>query len=127
VARVLVVDDDVPILNLVSSLLRKRGHAVIAVESAHEALAVLDTKRAPDVLVTDVAMPQYSGLELVDAIRERASVATLPVIFLSARVDPLDIESGRALGATYLTKPFVARALFAAIDRALQPAEAATW
>ncbi len=126
-ARVLVVDDDVPILNLVAGLMRKRGHAVIAVESAPEALEMLDARSAPDVLVTDVAMPQMTGLELVNAVRERTSLADLPVIFLSARADPVDIQSGQALGATYITKPFVANALFTAIDRALEPADPDTW
>lgn len=126
-ARVLVVDDDVPILNLVSGLLRKRGHAVIAVGSATEALAVLDAGSAPDVLITDVSMPQYRGLELVNEVRERAGLAGLPVLFLSARVDPLDVESGRALGTAYLAKPFAANALFAAVDRVLERAGAPAW
>lgn len=46
----------------------------------------------------------------------------LPVIFLSSRISPEDIEAGRALGATYLTKPFVASALLKAIDQALKGA-----
>jgi len=127
VARILVVDDDVPILNLVSGLLRKRGHAVIAVESATEALATLDTRDPPDVLVSDIAMPTMSGLELVKAVRERTDLDSMPIIFLSARVAPVDIEAGRALGAIYLTKPFVANALFTAIDGALTTADASTW
>lgn len=126
-ARILVVDDDVPILNLVSGLLRKRGHAVIAVESATEALATLDTRDPPDVLVSDIAMPTMSGLELVKAVRERTDLDSMPIIFLSARVAPVDIEAGRALGAIYLTKPFVANALFTAIDGALTTADASTW
>lgn len=127
-ARVLVVDDDPPILNLVGALLRKRGHQVIAVASPHEALELLDAdgRALPDVLVTDVAMPGLSGLELVNAVRQREGLVDLPVIFLSARVDPLDVESGRALGAVYLTKPFIANALFGAIDRVLEPV-GGTW
>lgn len=125
-ARILVVDDDPPILNLVGAMLRKRGHLVVGVGSPQEAIDLLENREPPDVLVTDVAMPGMSGLELVNTIRQRDGLADLPVIFLSARVDPLDVESGRALGAVYLTKPFIANALFGAIDRVLEPV-GGTW
>jgi CheY-like chemotaxis protein len=51
----------------------------------------------------------------------------LPAVFLSARVQPEDIERGRSLGATYLTKPFVASALLNAVERALAEANSAGW
>jgi len=118
VARVLVVDDDPDILNLVSFRLRKSGHRVIALGSSEEALRMVDELGLPDVAVLDVTMPAPDGFELLRLLREREGAEHLPAIFLSARVLPEDIEAGRAMGATYLTKPFVATALLHAVERA---------
>jgi DNA-binding response OmpR family regulator len=68
-------------------------------------------------------MPGLSGLELLVALRARTDLQRLPAIFLSARILPSDIAAGRALGASYLTKPFVAPALMAAVTAALEPEE----
>jgi len=119
VAKVLVVDDDHDVLNLVSFRLRKAQHKVIAVSGAEEALSVVAAHGAPDVAVLDVTMPGTDGLELLRSLRARDGLHDLPAIFLSARVQAADIEAGRALGATYLTKPFVATALLNAIEALL--------
>ena len=101
-ARVLVVDDDPDVLQLVSFRLRKAEHRVIAVGGGREALDVVAQRGAPDVAVLDVSMPGMDGLELLERLRELEGMERLPAIFLSARVQPEDIEAGRALGATYL-------------------------
>jgi CheY-like chemotaxis protein len=118
-SRLLVVDDDPVVLNLVQIRLKTGGHRVVSATDPDEALRVVDERGLPDVAVLDVSMPGMSGLELLAQLRERPGAERLPAVFLSARVQPQDIEAGRALGATYLTKPFVASALLAAIDRAL--------
>jgi CheY-like chemotaxis protein len=118
-SRLLVVDDDPVVLNLVQIRLKTGGHRVISASDPDEALRVVEERGLPDVAVLDVSMPGMSGLELLAQLRERPGAEQLPAIFLSARVMPQDIEAGRALGATYLTKPFVASALLAAVDRAL--------
>ena len=118
-AKVLVVDDDPDVLNLVSFRLRKAQHKVIAVSGGLEALKVVAERGAPDVAVLDVMMPGLDGLTLLQRVRDLDGMEKLPAIFLSARVQPEDIEVGRALGATYLTKPFIATALLNAIDAAL--------
>jgi CheY-like chemotaxis protein len=122
-ARILVVDDDPDILNLVAFRLKRHGHNVIAVDSSEDALRVVDERGAPDVAVLDVSMPAPDGFELLGLLRQRETCGELPAIFLSARVLPADIEAGRALGATYLTKPFVATALLNAIDAAIPSAD----
>ena len=123
-ARVLVVDDDPDVLNLVAFRLRKAEHRVIAVGGGDQALEVVAERGAPDVAVLDVMMPGLDGLTLLQRLRALEGLEQLPVIFLSARVQLEDIEAGRALGATYLTKPFVATALLNAIDAALKASEA---
>ena len=127
-AKILAVDDDADILNLVLSRVRSHGHQVAGAASAQEALEVVETRGAPDLVVLDVSMPGMTGFELLTELRGQAGLAELPAIFLSARVLPEDVEKGRALGATYLTKPFVTSALVDAIRRALAPAEPVdTW
>lgn len=118
-ARVLVVDDDPDILNLVQLRLRKQNHQVATAGGPAEALDVVREKGRPDLCVLDVSMPGMTGLELLDTLRTEHDLGDTPVVFLSARVQPEDIQSGIEMGATYLTKPFVAAALLAAVDRAL--------
>jgi CheY-like chemotaxis protein len=118
-SRLLVVDDDPVVLSLVQIRLKTGGHRVISASDPDEALRVVDERGLPDVAVLDVSMPGMDGLELLGQLRQRPGAEQMPAIFLSGRVQPQDIEAGRALGATYLTKPFVASALLAAVDRAL--------
>jgi CheY-like chemotaxis protein len=122
-SRVLVVDDDPNLRELVTIRLQKEGHRVVGADSAAEALAVVEQRGAPDVVVLDVTMPGMTGLELLPAMRALDGCAGLPAIFLSGRVDHDDVEAGRALNATYLTKPFSAVALCKAVER-LAPVEA---
>ncbi len=118
-ARVLVVEDDPDLRSLVEVRLGRVGHQVRAVGSGAEALEVLAAGRMPDIAVLDVLMPGMSGLELLEQLRQDPAYEALPVVFLSGRIEPADIEAGRALGATYLTKPVVITALIEAIEQVL--------
>jgi len=119
VARVLVVEDDPDIRQLVELRLRGLGHRVVSAASGSEALEVIAERGAPEVIVLDVAMPGMTGLEVLRTLRAEPQHADLPAIFLSARVRPEDIAAGEELGAIYLTKPFVVSALAGAIEKAL--------
>ena len=123
-AHILVVDDDRDLRSLVDFRLRRAGHQVLTARDGAEALALVQENGAPDLAVLDVMMPGMSGLELLAELRRPAGLEQLPAIFLSARILPADIDAGRRLGATYLTKPFVAPALMAAVTAALGPADA---
>src|SRR5262245_9880490 len=125
-ALVVAVDDDQPVLKMIKFRLEREGHEVLAYDSARaalEAAATLSPERVPDVAVLDVMMPEKNGLELCAELRSLKGWEKIPVIFLSARVQPQQIAEGQALGATYLTKPFVATALLKAIRLALRPPE----
>ena len=125
-ARVLVVEDDPDIRSLVEARVRRHGHQVVVASSGEEAVDVVEKEGLPDVAVLDVSMPGMTGFELLKKLRARDDGDALPVIFLSARVQPEDIATGQALGARYLTKPFVASALLEAIEASL-PASDAEW
>jgi CheY-like chemotaxis protein len=123
VPRVLVVDDDPNMRDLVSFRLRKAGHKVLTAESGPDALALVESRGAPDVAVLDVTMPGMTGLELLPAMRARDGLADMPAVFLSGRVEQTDVDAGRALDAAYLTKPFSGIALVNAVARACEQDE----
>lgn len=124
-ARVMVVDDDPDIAELVERRLRADGHQTVRAANGEEALKLVAEKGAPDVAVLDVTMPGMSGMELLQKLRDQLADPELPVVFLSGRVQPDDIEAGRALGARYLTKPFVASALLKAVNDCVRPPDPA--
>ena len=120
-APILVVDDDDDIRGLVAMRLKAAGHRVVAVEDGAKALQLVEERGIPEVAVLDVTMPGMDGFELLETLRARSG-RDVQAVFLSARVQDTDIATGRALGATYLTKPFVGSALEAAIKRACEDA-----
>lgn len=117
--KVLVVDDDPGVRLLVVRRLKQAGYRVRDASDAGEALMWIVAHGAPDVVVLDVGMPEVDGFELLSRIRDQVDQPELPAVFLSGQVESEDITKGRSLGATYLTKPFVASALLSAIERLL--------
>ncbi|PYI57581.1 histidine kinase [Paenibacillus flagellatus] len=109
--RVLVVDDDPVNLHIIRRLLPPNRYRVTTAGGAQEALAMLDG-REWDLVVSDVMMPHMSGYELTRAVRERYGMSELPVLLLTARNRPEDIDAGFRSGANdYVTKPVDAKEL----------------
>ena len=125
-SRVLVVDDDPNILDLVRHRLTAAGHVVATAASGPDALDFVAQRGLPEVAILDVSMPGMSGLELADELATRHPDVELPLVFLSARVGDADIAQGERRGAVYLTKPFVATSLIATVAR-LVPTVDAAW
>jgi len=120
--RVLVVEDDRDIADLVARYLQKAGFEVETLVSGREALAAL-TRRPPDLLVLDLMLPHVSGLEICRAARAHAATAALPIIMLTARAEEPDRISGLELGADdYLGKPFSPNELVARVRALLRRA-----
>jgi twitching motility two-component system response regulator PilH len=116
-ATIVVIEDDSDVLELSALLLRKAGHTTIpATDGAQGWRAVLQHR--PDLVVSDVDMPEMDGLELCVAIRANPATARLPVICISGVLLPGDDRIERA-GATLLYKPFTAGELMACVDRML--------
>jgi two-component system, OmpR family, phosphate regulon response regulator PhoB len=119
-STVLLVEDDPDIRHLVSYKLTRNGHQVI---EAADGLTALDLARRnpPDVVLLDVRMPRKSGLEVCRELRAGPRTADVPIIMLTARAQPQEIERAYAAGATdYVVKPFSPRALLAQVESALQ-------
>jgi DNA-binding response OmpR family regulator len=105
-AHILVADDDDWTVQMVSTVLGRRGYSV---ETACDGLDALQraVARPPDLLITDALMPQLDGWALVKTLRARPELAHLPVIFVSALSSDADRIRGFRLGADdYVTKPF---------------------
>jgi CheY-like chemotaxis protein len=105
--RVLVVDDDRVIQQLLQVNLELEGYEVVATASdGAEALEKI-TKLKPDLVILDVMMPKMDGLEVCRRLKADPKLAKIPIILLSARAQDLDIREGLDIGAdAYLTKPF---------------------
>jgi len=118
--RILIIEDDRDIVELVRYNLEQEGFQVVAVGDGTSGLA--QVRRAPpDLLVLDLMLPKLSGLEICKAIRRDQGLNRLPVLMLTARGDESDRVVGLELGADdYVTKPFSPRELVARIKALLR-------
>jgi DNA-binding response OmpR family regulator len=130
-ARILVVEDDRDIAELVVRYLEKAGYVTDRAVSGSEALNAV-AARMPDAMVLDLMLPQVDGLEVCRRVRAAAASAALPIIMLTARAEESERIVGLELGADdYLAKPFSPNELVARVRALLrranrQPATAAT-
>jgi DNA-binding response OmpR family regulator len=103
--RVLVVDDDPDYVGILRVQLERRGFAVMTAGGGAEAFERLQQQK-PDVVLLDVMMPDLSGFDVLQRIRETPATASLPVILISAKGDEDDMMAGYQYGADYyITKP----------------------
>ena len=105
-SRVLVVDDSMSVRRAVATLLEDQGYDVAQARDGLEAVKAMEIAR-PDVLLTDLEMPNMNGLELTAHVRSRAELANLPVIMITSR--SMDKHRRQAMSAgvsVYLTKPY---------------------
>jgi two-component system, OmpR family, response regulator len=103
---VLCVDDDKVILTLFERLLTNNGYAVVTAESGDQALEVIQQTR-PDLILLDVMMPGMDGPATLAALRELPATAATPIIFMTAKIQPHEMDHYRALGsAGVIAKPF---------------------
>lgn len=118
--RVLVVEDDRTVAEVVTRYLEREGFAVESVGDGHEALARAEA-HLPDVVVLDIMLPGLDGLEVCRRLRSRAPI---PVVMLTARGSEEDRVLGLDLGADdYVSKPFSPRELTARVKAVLRRAE----
>ena len=119
--RVLVVDDDADIRNLVRELLERQGYDVTDAANGRDGLRAFYAS-TPDVIVLDVSMPELDGFQTLERIRDLSDV---PVLMLTARAAELEKVRGLKAGADdYVTKPFGRQELLARIEAMLRRARA---
>jgi len=118
--RILVVEDEQPIRDLIAFGLRRAGCDVALAEHSQAALASIGDRR-PDLVLVDWMLPDMSGLELVRQLRRDSNTRDIPIMMLTARAEEADRVAGLDNGADdYLTKPFSARELLARIQAILR-------
>src|SRR6187455_3860346 len=118
--RILVVEDEQPIRDLIAFGLRRAGCDVALAEHSQAALASIGDKR-PDLVLVDWMLPDMSGLELVRQLRRDSNTRDIPIMMLTARAEEADKVAGLDSGADdYLTKPFSANELLARIRAVLR-------
>jgi two-component system phosphate regulon response regulator PhoB len=119
--RILVVDDDPELLQLIKVLLERIQAETITAENAKAAAQILRTPPLPDLLILDLMLPDISGIEFLRQMRARAAFDGVPVLVLSALIDPLHIKEALEAGADrYLTKPYIANNLLSAVQEILR-------
>jgi DNA-binding response OmpR family regulator len=117
---ILVADDESHILHVVSLKLRNAGYRVVTARDGQEALELAQQER-PDLIITDYHMPQLSGLELCQKLKQAAETSGIPAIMLTARgyhLEPTDTEKNGIL--RMLSKPFSPRHLLATVNEVLE-------
>ena len=118
--RILIVDDEPSIRDLVAFALRKAGMQPVQAADAAEALSVL-ADMPPDLMLLDWMLPGVSGLELARRLRRERGTAAVPIIMLTARGEEIDRVNGFEAGVDdYVVKPFSTRELIGRIRAVLR-------
>jgi DNA-binding response OmpR family regulator len=118
--RILIVEDDRDIGELVARYLTKAGFTVELLGSGREALTAI-AARPPDVLVLDLMLPQVSGMEICRIVRSAEATASIPIIMLTARAEESERIAGLETGADdYMGKPFSPNELVARVRALLR-------
>ena len=118
-ARILVVDDDPQIRDMLKCLLGDEGYVVSTVANGNSAMAVL-TEQKPDLVLLDISLPDLNGYQVLSLIREQSEV---PVIMLTGILEVISVHQSVSLGADdYVRKPFRPRELLARIESKLRRA-----
>jgi len=122
-ATLLIVDDSVENLQILSGLLKEEYKLIIA-KSGEKALEIARNQEPPDLILLDVMMPRLSGYDVCLRVRKSYSANELPILLLTAKNTIDDLVRGFQVGANdYLTKPFAKQELIARVQMQLQLVE----
>jgi len=118
--KILIVDDEEDIIDLLSYNLKKEDFDVYCASSGTECLSIVK-KHRPDIIILDVMMPGMNGLEVCDKLKNNFKTKDIPIIMLTAKSGENDIINGLNTGAdNYVIKPFSLKVLFAKINSLLR-------
>jgi two-component system alkaline phosphatase synthesis response regulator PhoP len=122
--KILVVEDEAPIQELLQFNLERKKYRVKVVDSGEEAMSVA-SQFQPDLILLDIMLPGADGLEVCKRLKADPKTNRIPIIMLTALCEEADIVTGLELGADdYVTKPFSPRVLLARVKAALRRIEA---
>jgi two-component system, OmpR family, phosphate regulon response regulator PhoB len=125
-ARILVIEDEADIRQVLDYNLKSAGHEVLEAARGSDGLRLV-REREPDLVLLDLMLPDMPGTEVCRAIKDNPSTRTLPVVMLTARGEEIDRVVGFEIGADdYITKPFSVRELVLRIRAVLRRRELPT-
>ena len=118
---ILIVDDNADvIISLKSGLEEEPGkYQVIGAHSGHQCFELLKNNQIPDIILLDIMMPEMSGWEVYDKLKEDITWRNIPVMFLTARTDRIARNAGKFLGNDYIEKPFEISDIKSRIEKVL--------
>lgn len=118
--KILVVDDEVHIVQIVKFNLEKRGgYEILVGKNGEEGLEIARAEK-PDLILSDVMMPKMSGFKFCEEVKKDENINHIPFIILTAKGQEADVKSGQSAGADdYITKPFSPKALLAKVTEIL--------
>ena len=118
----LIVDDDLNFLTLMQEFLEEQGYKIVVSNSGQEALKLLD-EIEPDLIISDVMMPEMNGYNFLEKVRENPRTSWIPAIFVSAKSQSQDRVRGLNAGASaYMVKPFDLSEFVAQIESSIRAA-----
>ena len=119
-AKILVVDDQKDLLELLSMALEREGYSVRTAASGTEALSMIAAEK-PDLILLDIILGDMSGIKITTKLKQEVETSHIPIILLTAKDSETDIIVGLSVGADdYITKPFSAKVLLARMDAVLR-------
>jgi len=119
VKKIMIVDDNPDILlSIKNGLEDSAEYKVIGAESGEKCLEILKAE-VPDLILLDIMMPEMSGWETYDEIKENETWGKIPIVFLTARTDKIARDAGDFLGEDYIEKPFEIANVMERIDKIL--------
>ncbi|MGB5218650.1 MAG: response regulator [Smithella sp.] len=119
-SKILIVDDEKDIVELISYNLEKEGFSVVKAYDGEIALHIIKTQK-PDLIILDLMLPKMNGMDVCRNVRRNADTAALPIIMLTAKSDEIDKVTGLEVGADdYVTKPFSVKELIARVRSILR-------
>lgn len=119
-SKILIVDDEANIRQLVKYNLEKESYQVLEAEDGLQGIRLAKTEK-PDLMLLDLMLPQMDGLEVCRSLKGNPATAALPIIMLTAKSEEIDKVIGLELGADdYMTKPFSPRELVARVKAVLR-------
>jgi len=118
--KIVLIEDDSDLFTLLKYNLEKEGFAFAGTQTGKGAIDFCRRER-PDLVILDIMLPEYDGLDICKGIRSRSELAQVPIIFLTARASEADRIVGLEIGANdYIVKPFFVREIIARVKNQLR-------
>ena len=104
-SKVLIVEDEPDFIHMLEIILKRKGFEVVHAERGQDGLVLAEVE-APDVIILDMMLPDLDGVQFCRQLRATSAIAHIPILVLSARMDPSEQKKALAAGANvYLIKP----------------------